>query len=760
MKNFKKYLFAFYILIFIGFSAFSQIEELEKKILLSNNDTTIINLRIELTQLLLKTDPEKALEQSKIIVESSEKVKRFDKKSMGYHQMGTAYYYMGLFEKGKEAYEEAAKIRKSINDYEGLAKSLSNLTMIYKNLGDFDKALDISQLTIQALKISNDSIQLGNLYNNIGLIYYTIEKFDSATHYYYKSLEVHESINYLSGISNAYGNLGNVYESLKESQKALEFHKKSLEITKKEKNEMGIALSFINIGNAFLKLNQKDSALYYYLNADNFFKEVNSFPIEKSHIYLNIGNIYFHLEEFDLAEKYLKSAIEILELYEVYDQLNIAKLNFGILLIEKNKFKEGFKYLNDVVDWSLKNSHGELYYSSIDALSMYYSKTNNYKKAYDLKVEYIQLRDSMINEDNKKMIYDLSKKYEDEKKQLIISNLQTKNELDSISLVQSNLEKTTLKKQKSNLILVFSIIFIFLISITYVIYKLFTNKKKSSEIIEKQKVLVEEKNKEIMDSINYAKRIQEAYMPPENTFHRIYPNGFILYKPKDVVCGDFYWFFSNHESNISFLASADCTGHGVPGAIMSIICCNALNEVVVNRKITDTDEILNQTREIVKTNLKSSDMSGQKDGMDISLVALQQVNSPDSNRGRSHSVSRSVSWSGANNPIWIIRKGANEIEEIKGDKQPIGLYENEKPFTKHEIQLNEGDIFYLFTDGFQDQFGGEKGKKFKALNLKSLLISIQHKEMKEQKQIILNEFENWKGDLEQVDDVCIIGVRV
>jgi len=259
-----------------------------------------------------------------------------------------------------------------------------------------------------------------------------------------------------------------------------------------------------------------------------------------------------------------------------------------------------------------------------------------------------------------------------------------------------------------------------------------------------------EKNKEITDSINYAKKIQSAYLPPENTFHLLFKDAFLLFKPKDIVSGDFYWFYGLADGNnqlctILHCAVADCTGHGVPGALMSVICGNALNETVVANKIFETDQILNEIRINVKRSLKSINYSGQKDGMDIALIKL-------------NTETNELWYSGAYNPLWI--KRGNEMLELAPDKQPIGVYDHEKDFTVQNVQLSKGDIIYLFSDGYADQFGGPKGKKFKYKQLNELLKANAHLTMPEQKQKLETAFENCRGELEQVDDVCVIGIRI
>ncbi len=293
---------------------------------------------------------------------------------------------------------------------------------------------------------------------------------------------------------------------------------------------------------------------------------------------------------------------------------------------------------------------------------------------------------------------------------------------------------------------------------------------------EKQRDVIGEKNQEIMDSIAYAKRIQSAILPPAKAVKEFLPESFILYKPKDVVAGDFYWLESicpsehleptiNESSlrgtkqpseneqiaslqkssvrnDVILFAAADCTGHGVPGALVSVVCNNALNRSVREYGLSDPGKILTKTRDIVIAEFEKSE-EVVKDGMDIALCSLEGM---------------TLNYAGAHNPLWIIRNG--EIIETKANKQPIGQFDNPEPYTTHTIELEKGDTIYLFSDGYVDQFGGEKGKKFKAKAFRSLLLSIQDKSMEQQKVIIDNTFEKWKGHLEQIDDVCVIGVSI
>jgi serine phosphatase RsbU (regulator of sigma subunit) len=305
-----------------------------------------------------------------------------------------------------------------------------------------------------------------------------------------------------------------------------------------------------------------------------------------------------------------------------------------------------------------------------------------------------------------------------------------------------------IEKQKSIIWLsaIFLVIVTFLGGLAYRSYRL-KNKaniliSKQKEKIEVQHEVLEEQHREITDSINYAKRIQDAILPPLKLVRGYMPDSFILYKPKDIIAGDFYWMEGINK--LIIFAAADCTGHGVPGAMVSVVCHNAMNRAVREFKLVEPDEILNKTREIVLETFEKSD-EDVRDGMDIALCTI-------------NTESNKLSFAGANNGLYFIRNG--EINQIKPDKQPIGKFDDAKPFNKHEIQLEKGDVLYTFSDGYADQFGGPKGKKFMYKPFRELLLSIHQKPMDDQHNILMDTFENWRGSMDQIDDVCIIGVRI
>lgn len=296
-------------------------------------------------------------------------------------------------------------------------------------------------------------------------------------------------------------------------------------------------------------------------------------------------------------------------------------------------------------------------------------------------------------------------------------------------------------------------LFILSLNITKLKKKQEKIKKLNRELEEKVRQRTAElstKNKELTDSIEYSKHIQNAKLPPRQVMYTEFPESFILYEPKDIVSGDFYFFHKKNE--LTYIACADCTGHGVPGALLSMLCSEKLNEVVL--KNSCTGEILKELNNGIKSSLKQSKQHNDaghhstKDGMDIALCSINSENN-------------TIYFSGANRPLWLIRKGAKEIEEIKPTKHAIGGYTKENQFfSKHQLQLNSGDTIYIFSDGYPDLMGGEKGKKLKIGNFKKILIDIQKKSMQEQKEFLRNFARTWRNEEEQVDDILVMGIRM
>jgi len=263
--------------------------------------------------------------------------------------------------------------------------------------------------------------------------------------------------------------------------------------------------------------------------------------------------------------------------------------------------------------------------------------------------------------------------------------------------------------------------------------------------IQEQKDKVEEKNREITDSINYAKSIQNVLLPSQEKFKSFFKDSFVLLKPKDIVSGDFYWV--HEKDNFIFYVTADCTGHGVPGGFMTMLGLSFLEDIIVSQSIIDPAEVLNVMRDkIVNTLNQSGNIGENKDGMDITVCRLEKNK-------------KELTFSSANNNLYIVNR-EKEFSEYKGDRQPCGFSHLNKPFTAHTISLNNGDCIYTFSDGYADQFGGPKGKKFRYTQFEQLLLHYSHLELEEQKEQLNKANNDWRGSLEQVDDILVIGVLV
>jgi len=579
-------------------------------------------------------------------------------------------------------------------------RCLGNAGNVYYVQGDYATALENF---FQALKINE---RIGNkqgqakMLGNIGLVYYNLLKLSKALDYTNRAmllnLETGNNIDYAANLTN----LGAIHWRNKEYHKALEFYNKALELNEQSGDIYNVAANLGNLGNVYQEIGNLSKAEEYY-------KEAIQINTETGNIHgnaLNFGGlamVYFSLKKYEMAENYFKKAITIND-------------------------KIGAKY-------DLQSNY--------NGLSNLYEAKGEYKEAFQAYKMSISLRDSIQSVENQKASVQKEMQAEFDKKELLIKANQEKREAVS----KKELEKQKLQRNS------FIVGFLLMLAVALVAFKSYHTKQKSNKIIqqqkkevEDQKKVIEEKHKEITDSINYAERIQRSFLASQEMLDQNLKEHFVLYKPKDVVSGDFYW-ASQLEQGKFAIVTADSTGHGVPGAIMSLLNITSLERAV--EVTANPAEILNITRKTIIERLKKDgSFGGGKDGMDCSIMVF-------------NSKARSLEIAAANNPIWLIRNG--EMIEIKGDKMPVGKHEMDRVgFTHHKLDISQGDIIYAITDGFPDQFGGVNGKKFMIKKLKELIVSISNKPMQEQKSILEGVFVSWAGDNEQVDDVTIIGIRV
>lgn len=635
-----------------------------------------------------------------------------------------------------KATSKTSKFHKTYKKY--LAESINNVGYLFMYQGDLKNALKNYQASLLLHQEIGNYNGIAVSLNNIGAVFENQGDIIQALNYYDRSLKIKEKLKNDQGIANSLNNIGLIYSNLGDYSNALRSFKRSLKIEQKLKNDNGIGTSFHNIGLIYSKLgNNQEAEINYYL-ALAIFKKTHD-DQGKAYCLYNLGEISQNKKKYQQAMVFYNQSLFLRRKIQEKKGVAISLHALSQIYFILNDTINSKKYAIESLKLAQELGYPEVIKNAANQLYQINKKNTNFSEALSMLELYRKMNDSIYNIETQKASSRHQLNYEFKRKEERYKAAQEKKDL----IYKNRAKQQTLINWFS--IGVISVIVFF----SSILYKRFKISQKQREIIfqkeietQRQKKILELKNKEITDSIRYAKRIQSAILPAEKYIKNILPNHFVLYQPKDIVAGDFYWF--EKVANLTFFAVADCTGHGVPGAMVSVVCHNALNRCIREFHLTDPGEILNTARSIINEEFEKSD-ENVNDGMDISLGILNQ----------SENI---LSWAGANNPIWILRK--NEIIEFKPDKQPVGKYYSEKPFTSHEIKVKFGDVIYLLTDGFQDQFGGEFGKKFKAKQIKEIILEIQGTDLTQQAQIFTEILEKWKGELEQVDDICLIGIKI
>jgi len=596
-----------------------------------------------------------------------------------------------------------------------------------------------------------------NALNNIGYVFDNRGRISKALEYYLKGLKIREAIDDKSGIAESLNNVGALYKIQGNNEKALGYYSRCLDLWKKTGNDNGVALVLSNIGKIYSDKSNWNKAIEYHTQSLKIY-ETTGDKKGIADLYNKIGLIYSNLKRLDKALEYYNKSLKIRK--EIGDKEGVA---ISLYFIAKAEFDEN--RISNAEKTAMKsfNLSKELGFparikGAADLLYKINIKQNDWESAFKMYMLYIQMRDSISNEEIRKEALKGQLQYEYEKKE---SEVKAEQDRKAVLVAAER------KRQLLFLWLVAAVALAVAI-IAGVIYRSLRVTRKQKQVIEtqkteveKQKHLIEGKQKEILDSIRYAKYLQDAILPPQTLVTRYLSDFFILYKPKDIVAGDFYWIEVLGDSQpIIFIAAADCTGHGVPGAMVSVVCSNALNRAVKEFGITEPSKILDKVRELVIETFEKSE-SKIKDGMDISLIALNMK-------------TYELQFSGANNPLYVIKKFENDgislesqvdkisdqLIEIKGDRMPVAIFVKMNDFTNHKIQLQKGDCIYLKSDGYEDQFGGLENKKFMTKHLKKLLLDNSQKPMTVQKENIETALSDWIGQAEQIDDIMVIGIKI
>ncbi len=555
-------------------------------------------------------------------------------------------------------------------------------------------------------------------------------RFDESTTKLNSAMPIFEKENRLSSLAKCHSLKAILLDRISNTEEAFFHQRKALSLYVKAKDVQGQISVLTNLSLDFVEVQENDSS-FFYLNKLAALEEKMK-ESSKYFLHQNFATYYFNIGDFDAAITAYQKAFAITENLNMIDSKATCLMLMANVYIAKKQYLQAENLLQQSITIAQQNELLHETSESYIQLIKLYELQGNYKKAFDTEKLNDKIEKEIYNLDKINKINEIESQLKLTEKEAIIAQKELDLKNEQLNTVEA----------KSKVTQLFYLAALFFVVIVFVVIILVRARKLNAKI-NMQKLMLEEKNTEITDSINYAKRIQSAILPATEYFKEHLPDSFILYKPKDIVAGDFYWMQLVNETVL--FAAADCTGHGVPGALVSVVCSNALNQSIKELQTTNPREILEETRVLVKDRFNKGNEINVKDGMDIALCSLNKT-------------TNEIEFCGANNPLWVVRNG--ELIELKGDKQPVGKHFKEKPFTYHKEQLQKGDMIYVFSDGYADQFGGHKGKKFMYSQLKDLLLSIATQPIEQQHHLLNQTFEDWKGELEQLDDVCLIGVRI
>lgn len=622
-------------------------------------------------------------------------------------------------------------------------------------IGDFEGASELAnEAGVLAELITNEDDR-ARAFLHIGSMFWGAENYIGALRYHLKAAECYQHLEDTFKLYEVYFNINSLYDELGNFPKALNYGRKMVALAKLLDDKAEIATSYNSLGWTFKNLQINDSALLYFHKALDMYRENIPDDISVAYPLGNIGLILTLQHQFDSAVHYSKKARELFEKMKFQSGVAESNNNIGMALLGMGDLDAALEMLElglhqaelegDIFE--MRNSHKGLYRA--------YAMKGDFQSALRALETVVSLNDSLYNIERISATQEMEAQLAKKRDEAMIDALRTKADLD----------KKLIEKQQIINYSIGGLALVILASLGF-IFRSWREKKKAYTALEKQheelreskhqielqnekinfqKMQIEGQHKDIIDSINFASRIQQALLKPEDHVNKKIPKHFIYYMPRDIVSGDFYW--AVLRDDLLYVAAADCTGHGVPGAMMSMLGIAFLNEIAADRPNITPAEILEELRLKIIKELRQEENKGSNyhEGMEMSLVRINLK-------------SNEMLFAGANNPLWLLRN--NEVITYKGSKQGICYAQSMTPFENQTIQLLPNDSFYIFSDGYADQFGGERGKKFKYATLKNLLLNIHHRPMSEQREILHYELETWKGDMDQVDDVCVIGMNI
>lgn len=735
-------------LLFLHLASYAQlVQKVDslKKLLAAHaaQDTALVNIYNELSYELRRVNPD----TTKYYAEKAEALAtRLNFKpgiAWAYHNLGVSFHVMGDYTTALGYYDRAKKLRTELHDEKGLARTLDNIGISYYMQGYYDKALGYYNQALQIQQSVHDTVNLANSFNYLASVYLYLADYERALRNYLAAIKIHEKINDKNGLAQEYNNMGIVYSRLGSVDKAIESYFTSLKLTSQTGDKFQTASSYNNLGSAYQNKKEYDKALEFYLKSMQLSKEMNQ---TRGMAYNNvgIGGIYELKKDFSKALEYYKKG------YELHTLTNNQRDMANTLILMTNcyiglkQLPEATASLEKAMQMANDTKTKDLLSQCYQAYARLYKLQNDPRRSYEYLGRYSELRDSILNDEKNKSLTEMQTRFDTDKKEKEIVLLTKAKDLEEI---QSLEQQANIRKQK---VTIYASVGGITLAIALAFFVLQGNVQKrkanllleeKNEAIRTQKQVLEEKNIQITDSIEYAKSIQDAILPSPEIFKNTFSDSFVLFKPKDVVSGDFYWI--SRQGDETFVSAVDCVGHGVPGAFMALHSYNLLERIVKQKKNISPAEILNDLNAQVLQSLnQQNDAAAAKHGMDLALIKKN---------------GNTVEFAGARNPLVIVTP-AGDLKEVKADRMYVGGAHGN--FTNNSVEVETGSMLYIFTDGYADQKGGERGKKFFAEPLRALLKEIAPLPCEEQKNKLEQTHLAWKGEGEQLDDILVIGIRV
>ncbi|MDP2387031.1 MAG: tetratricopeptide repeat protein [Bacteroidota bacterium] len=618
-----------------------------------------------------------------------------------------------------------------------------NKLFFFFNVNNSDSAFKIAEQALQlAVKIKYSKGE-ADANNNLGTNYFYKGNNTRALMCYLsaaKSLENEsgaymKSVEYKKQLSVSYNNIGTIYQRQKLYEQAENYFRKSIAIDESTGDKIGLAHCYNNIGTIKEETNKYDEAIKNYEISIKLKQEAYDTAGMPSTL-INMGVIRMNQNKFKESEEYFERALAMSKRANNMQDEALALINLGDMFYLKKDYSQSVLYYEKGIEVCKKQKYTQFLSYAYNSLSLSFYRMKDFEKAYDCYDLYVRTKDSLYNSENVKIIHELEAKYESGAKEKEIKLLISEKEIRDLELTR-----------KKIIIYVFIVGLVLLTLLVFIALNAYRQKRNANKEldIKNRKIeiayrIIEEKQKEIVDSINYAKRIQYTLLAHKDFLQKNLNEHFILFKPKDIVSGDFYW--ATKQGDKFYLAVCDSTGHGVPGAFMSLLNIGFLSEAINEKGIYKPNEVLNYVRKRLVDNISNE---GQKDGFDGIVLCIDKN-------------TNTITYAAAhNNPVLV---KAGNITHLPFNKMPVGIGESDKEFDLYTVEAEPGSMLYLYTDGYADQFGGPKGKKYKYKQLEELLLTNHQLALNQQQGILNQNFEEWKGNLEQVDDVLIIGIRL